>query len=106
MAPVSNSLVTCVPVPPTSSNSLSFLSLPTTYKAWLSGVATTQLYEQPYRHNEKGFAGSAVVFLMVQSTFMCRFQTATEVCMHLQHGRGFQGLDFEVQGYERVLQYV
>ena len=45
--PVSNSLVTCVPVPPTSSNSFSFLSLPTTYKAWLSGVVTTQLYEQP-----------------------------------------------------------
>ena len=47
MVPVSNSLVTCVPVPPTSSNSFSFLSLPTTYKAWLSGVVTTQLYEQP-----------------------------------------------------------
>jgi len=45
--PVSNSLVTCVPVPPTSSNSFSFLSLPTTYRAWLSGVVTTQLYEQP-----------------------------------------------------------
>ena len=45
--PVSNSLVTCVPVPPTSSNSFSFLSLPTTYSAWLSGVVTTQLYEQP-----------------------------------------------------------
>ncbi len=45
--PVSSSLVICVPVPPTSSNSFSFLSLPTTYKAWLSGVVTTQLYEQP-----------------------------------------------------------